>query len=145
MCCSHCSFPNMDSDEFEDEEEKAEFYRVAGLIARDMYGPGGSMGNGNSSSRKANKGARSGCKQSQSPGRNTAATGTVAAAAVGEPVPGWEATEQFTISGQQLFAGKCSSCGEQCTVPFRPVQGRAPPCCRSCHNSSKHKGSLRRS
>jgi CxxC-x17-CxxC domain-containing protein len=44
------------------------------------------------------------------------------------------------MSGQQLYAGLCSSCAEPCTVPFRPLQGRTPPCCRSCHGHSRPQG-----
>lgn len=115
----------MDSDEFEDEDEKAAVYQVmrefmTGQISGSSARPG-------RNSRNTRRGGRGGGRGA---GRTSTASG-------GQPVPGWEAIEQYTVSGQQLFSGKCSSCGQQCTVPFRPIQGRSPPCCKSCHAGNK--------
>lgn len=121
-----CRFPNVDSDDFADEAERDEFYRLAGEVARAMAGEpqAGSQRTRNS------RGAGS-SRRGRGRGRGG---GGAAAAGQGQPVPGWEATGQYTQRGQQLFSGTCSSCGQPCTVPFRPIQGRSAPCCYSCHH-----------
>lgn len=128
-----CSFfPNVDSDDFADEAERDEFYKLAGEVARAMAGEpraGGSQRTHNS--RRAGSSRRG-------QGRGRGGGGTAAAARQGQPVPGWEATGQYTQSGKQLFSGTCSSCGELCTVPFRPIQGRSALCCYSCHHGGSN-------
>lgn len=135
LCLSSCSFPNLGSDEFEDEEEKAEFYRIIGAVTRGEELPKRYRGSTSRGTGRLAGSQGAGHRHGRGGGRNAAA-----AAATGEPVPGWQPTEQYTMSGQQLFSGMCSSCGQQCTVPFRPVQGRAPPCCRTCHAGSSRAG-----
>ena len=51
---------------------------------------------------------------------------------------GWAPAEQRSKDGsytdRTVFAGKCTGCGLQCQVPFRPVVGGKPPKCRQCHD-----------
>ena len=37
---------------------------------------------------------------------------------------------------REMFKAKCSDCGQECEVPFKPTEGR-PIYCRECY--SKHR------
>jgi CxxC-x17-CxxC domain-containing protein len=45
--------------------------------------------------------------------------------------------------GRTLFKAKCSDCGEECEVPFKPMAGK-PVYCKKCFRNHSSFNSFRR-
>ena len=46
------------------------------------------------------------------------------------------------VGDKQMFSATCASCGKQCQVPFKPVDGR-PVYCNDCFGSNRDEGANR--
>jgi len=45
-------------------------------------------------------------------------------------------TRSFSSQSREMHKAKCSECGENCEVPFKPAEGK-PVYCRECYRKKK--------
>ena len=53
---------------------------------------------------------------------------------------GYRDRRDYSSGPRQMYKAVCSDCGEECEVPFKPIEGR-PVYCRECY--AKHRPARR--